>query len=63
MKNSTQQILKDCSNKLTERTPHSELRANNIAATNYLTHDFDNLYRTSYNDMDKKVTHKQANKK
>jgi hypothetical protein len=56
MKNSTQQILKSTSNRLTERTPGDELRSNNIGATNYLTHDYDNLYRTSYNDMDKKVT-------
>ena len=58
MKNSTVQQLKFTSSKLTDRTPNFENRqesGNKIVNTNYLTHDFNNLYRTSYNDMDQKV--------
>ena len=58
MKNSTEQILKTTSHKLEDRTPNSQLRVvsgNKIDTSNYNTHDYNNLYRTSYNDMDNKV--------
>lgn len=58
MKNSTVQQLKFRSSKLSDRTPDFDQRQDSgskIVSTNYLTHDFNNLYRTSYNDMDNKV--------
>lgn len=49
------QFLKSTSNNLTERTPNTDYRGGKIESTTYLSHDFNNLYRTSYNDMIEKV--------
>ena len=35
-------------------TPREEFYKNPIAHTNFIVHDYDNLYRTSYTDMSKK---------
>jgi len=55
MKNSTQQKLLRESTKLTERSPDRNLRSHKIDTSNYNQHDFENLYRTSQNDMSYKV--------
>ena len=55
MKNSTLQILKTRSHKLTDIKPKEEFLTNKISPTNYIVHDFNNLYRTSYDDMVNKV--------
>jgi len=55
MRNSTQQFLKTKSNMLTEITPKAGFRTSRLEGQNYINHDHDNLYRTSYNDMTTKV--------
>lgn len=40
---------------LTGRTPQEEYKKGDIKMTNYINHDFNNLFRTSYDDMNNKV--------
>jgi hypothetical protein len=51
MKNSTFQKMHISSNKLSERSFNTDHKFGKLSTTSFITHDFNNLYRTSYNDM------------
>lgn len=55
MKNSTTLNLRSKSINLENISPRSEFRTNPLQTTNFINHDYDNLYRSSYNDMSNKV--------
>ena len=56
LKNSTEQILNTKSNKLREISPQNQFYTKPIENNDFLNHDYFHHYRTSYNDMSKKVT-------
>jgi hypothetical protein len=55
MKNSTEQLLHTKSNHLRSITPFTEFKQKPIEMTDFIQHDYHNLYRTSYGDMSDKV--------
>jgi hypothetical protein len=55
MKNSTDQFLKTKSSQLTDIRPRDDVYSKTIQPTDFIIHDYHNLYRTSYNDMSTKV--------
>ena len=55
MRNSTHQFMKTRSHLLNDVTPRNEFHQTKLEATNYINFDYNNLYRTSYNDMGDKV--------
>ena len=55
MKNSTEQFLKSKSSQLTDIKPRDDVYTKQIEPTDFITHDYHNLYRTSYTDMSNKV--------
>ncbi len=55
MKNSTEQFLNSKSSQLTDIKPRDNIYTKHIEQTDFLTHDYHNLYRTSYTDMSSKV--------
>lgn len=55
MKNSTEQLLKTKSNNLASISARSEFHHKPVENTDFINHDYSNLYRTSYTDMSTKV--------
>ena len=55
MKISSTQLLKSKSNQLGDVSPRSTYLKNPIENNDFLNHDYNNLYRSSYNDMSGKV--------
>lgn len=55
MKNSTEQFLKTKSTQLSQISPRDEVYTKPIEPTDFITHDYNNLYRTSYTDMSTRV--------
>ncbi len=55
MKNSTEQLLNTRSSSLKAISSRSEYVNKPIENTDFINHDYGNLYRTSYTDMSTKV--------
>lgn len=55
MKNSTEIILQTKSSRLREISPQNQFYVKNLENTDYINHDYQHLYRTSYGDMSNKV--------
>lgn len=55
MKNSTTQLLRNKSNQLNDVSPRSNFRNNPLENKSFINFDYDNLYRSSYNDMGNRV--------
>jgi len=55
MKNSSTQLLRSKSNQLFDVSPRSNYRNNPLENNNFINHDYNNLYRSTYNDMSNKV--------
>lgn len=55
MRNSSTQNLRSKSIQLEDVSPRSNFRDKPLQNTHFLNHDYDNLYRSSYNDMNNKV--------
>ena len=57
MKNSTNQLLRSKSIQLDDVSPRTDYKVNPLTNKNFINHDYNNLYRSSYNDMGTKVIH------
>ena len=55
MKNSSTQLLKSKSNQLGNVSPRSTYHINPVENNDFLNHDYNNLYRSTYNDMSNNV--------
>lgn len=55
MKNSTTQLLRSKSIQLNDVSPRSNYRDEALENKNFINHDYNNLYRSSYGDMSNKV--------
>ncbi len=55
MKNSTEQFLKTKSNNLLSISSRGEYYQRPVDNTDFINHDYNNLFRTSYGDMSSKV--------
>jgi hypothetical protein len=58
MKNSSTQLLRSKSIQLNDISPRSNFRNNPLENKSFLNYDYDNLYRSSYNDMNNRVKYK-----
>lgn len=55
LKNSTEQLLNTRSLNLNKTSSGAEFFLKSIDSPDYIRHDYNNMYRTSYNDMNSKV--------
>jgi hypothetical protein len=55
MKNSTTQLLRSKSIQLNDVSPRSNFRNNHLENKSFINYDYNNLYRSSYNDMTNRV--------
>ena len=55
MKNSTNQLLRSKSIQLDDVSPRTDYKVNPLTNKNFINHDYNNLYRSTYNDMGTKV--------
>jgi hypothetical protein len=55
MNNLTEQFLKTKSSQLSQISPRNEVYSKSIEPTDFITYDYNNLYRTSYTDMSTRV--------
>lgn len=55
MQNSTEQFLQTKSNRLNSVTAREEFKNRSIENPDFINHDYNNLYRSSYGDMTAKV--------